>query len=268
MARTLERAWRVIGTGVSFAVFGLAGLVLSLTLFPLLTLSTRDHALATRRVQAAIACSFRAFAALMRGFGLFTLDVRDAARLRRPGILVVANHPTLIDVILLAGLMPQADCIVKQALQANPFLRRAVRAAGYIINTEPDGLVDECAARLRAGRSMIIFPEGTRTPGAALGRFQRGAARVALAAGCDVVPVSIRCDQPWLRKHTRWYRVPAQRPNVTLDVGEPIVVGAVARSADPASIQARRLTRLLEQRLALGPQAPPPPPSAPGLQFT
>ena len=62
------------------------------------------------------ACSSRSglYMETMRVLGILTYRVEGAERLREPGRLIVANHPTLIDVVLLVSLMPEVDCIVKR----------------------------------------------------------------------------------------------------------------------------------------------------------
>ena len=119
----LDRGWRIFGTGLSFACFGLGGVLLSLTLFPLLRLTSPDRDTTRRRIQRAMHYTFRLFVLQMTLLGVISYEVRGRERLRRGGALVVANHPSLIDVVLLIALMPEADCIVKQALWRNPFLR-------------------------------------------------------------------------------------------------------------------------------------------------
>ena len=94
------------------------------------------------------------------------LDYRiDGAEILRQerGCLVVANHPTLIDYVLLASVMPETDCLVKSALLKNPFLGGVVRAADYLINSEAETLLPRCQQRLAQGDTILIFPEGTRT---------------------------------------------------------------------------------------------------------
>ena len=127
----------------------------------------------------------------MRVLGILTYRVEGAERLRKPGRLIVANHPTLIDVVLLVSQMPEVDCIVKRGLWRNPFLRWPVSWAGYLPNSEGEQLIEACAATLRRGHSLLVFPEGTRTvPGKPL-RMQRGAAHIALAADAEILPVTI-----------------------------------------------------------------------------
>jgi 1-acyl-sn-glycerol-3-phosphate acyltransferase len=240
---TWNRAWRVFATGFAFACFGLGAVLMGFTLWPLLRLSSRRHG--TARVQRAVSASMRVFVWLMKSLGLLTYEVRGLEKLRPRGQFVVANHPTLIDVVFLVGLMPEVDCIVKQALWRNVFLRWPVSWAGYISNESGEGLVAACAAALRAGRSLVVFPEGTRTrPGVPMS-LQRGAAQIALAAGCDFRPVTITCEPITLYKGNAWYRVPDRRPHWILTAGEPIRVGDFATPDEPAPLAARHLTQAL-----------------------
>lgn len=240
----LNRAWRVFATGFSFMCFGLGALLLGFTVWPLLRLSSTDVRVGVARVQRAVSASMRLFVWLMKSLGLLTYEVRGLEKLADRGQFVVANHPTLIDVVFLVGLMPEVDCIVKQALWRNVFLRWPVYWAGYISNETGAGLVAACAAALRENRSLMVFPEGTRTrPGQPLA-FQRGAAQIALAAASDLRPVTITCDPITLFKGNSWFRVPSRRPHWVISVGEPIPV-APYLNGEPLPLAARHLTQAL-----------------------
>jgi 1-acyl-sn-glycerol-3-phosphate acyltransferase len=164
--------------------------------------------------------------------------------------LVVANHPTLADVVNLLAHLPQADCIVNVSRARNPFLRGAVAAAGYIRNDGGSQVVEESVRRLRAGRTVLVFPEGTRSPRGGLQPFQRGAAHVALRANCDLLPVVIDCQPPTLMKGQAWYEVPERTFRVTLRVEEPISPKPYADSGRSAPIAARQLTAELREWFA------------------
>ena len=86
-----------------------------------------------------------------------------------------------------------------------------VRAAGYIVNDHAVQLINDCGKSFKAGRSLIVFPEGTRSPAYGLRTFKRGAAQIALRTGVPIVLVVITCDPPTLMKGQPWYKIP-ERP--------------------------------------------------------
>jgi 1-acyl-sn-glycerol-3-phosphate acyltransferase len=242
----VNRLWRVFGTGLSFVCFGLGAVLLGFTLWPVLRFSTLDRRRGIARVQRAVSVSMRLFLWLMKTLGVVSYEVHGRERLAQRGQFVVANHPTLIDVVILVGLIPEVDCIVKQALWRNVFLRWPVYWAGYISNATGEGLISACVEALRAGRSLMIFPEGTRTkPGGGSLEFQRGAAQIALAAQVPLRPVTITCDPITLFKGNAWYRVPARRAHFVIAVGEPIPVIEFLTRAEPPPLAARHLTKAL-----------------------
>lgn len=162
------------------------------------------------RAQRILQTSFRFFIRMMTVLGVIALDVDDEGRLRAlKGQLVIANHPTLIDVVILIALIPQAQCIIKYQLWSNPFLRHIVKTMRYIRNDlPPDQFMDACRAVLAEGNNLIIFPEGTRSPAGSLHRFYRGFANIALLLQKDILPITISCSPLMLTKGTAWYRIP------------------------------------------------------------
>lgn len=214
--------WRLFATALCFAVFGICGLLLGLVIFPMMRLLPGRSGAHRRRVRAALRAVMRTYVEFMRAVGLLTYEFAGTERLGRPGQMILANHPSLIDVIFLIGFTPQATCIVKRALWSNPFTRWPVAAAGYVRNTPTATMIELTSQALREGQSVIIFPEGTRTtPGRAL-EFQRGAANIAVKAATVVTPVIIRCNPTTLAKSMPWYRIPARRVRFSLRVGGDI----------------------------------------------
>ncbi|MEO7478494.1 MAG: lysophospholipid acyltransferase family protein [Lysobacteraceae bacterium] len=241
MLDRLNYLWRVIATGVSFLGFGIGGVIQWLLVFPCLNLCVRDTDRRSRLARAVIHRSFAAHIELMRRLGVLTYDIRGAERLQRHGLLILANHPTLIDVVFLISLTPDADCVVKSRLARNPFTRGPVQATGYICNDSGIGLVDDCIASVRSGKNLVIFPEGTRTARNGELHLQRGAANIAVRGALNMTPVVIRCSPPALSKGVPWYRIPSRRFHVTVEVGEDLPVAPFLDQAT-AAIAARRLT--------------------------
>jgi 1-acyl-sn-glycerol-3-phosphate acyltransferase len=245
----LNRWWRIVATGFCFACFGLGGLLLGVLVFPLFLLAVRSTDGRSVRARRVIHHLFRAFVGLMCLLGVCRLEVRGRERLQRDGLLILANHPSLIDVVFLMALVRNADCIVKAALLRNLFTRGPVRAAGFVCNDSGPGLVDDCIAAVRAGRNLIVFPEGTRTPAdAGLGKLQRGAAHLAVRGGLAITPVRISCCPRMLGKADKWWRVPRRAGHFVIDVGDDIPVASPVQEGLQA-LAARRLTDELKRHL-------------------
>lgn len=245
MSGRLNLYWRVVATGISFGVFGIGGLVLRLLVFPLLNLLVwrRERRVAWSRT--VIRLAFRAYVELMRMLGVLRYEIRGQERLERGGLLILANHPTLIDTVFLMAFVKNADCIVKADLWNNPFTRGPVRAAGYINNAGGADLVDDCIASLRRGNNLIVFPEGTRTPLDGAISMKRGAANIAVRGARDMTPVLIRCRPATLGKGEKWWRVPPRRVQFEIEVQEDLAIGQFAGAVSDV-IAARQLTDFLQ----------------------
>lgn len=240
--RTDRYYLRLLATACSFTLFGLGGLILGYVVFPIVSFFSSSPALATQRCRRLIQRSFRAFIGFMRLTGIFTWDISGRELLTRPGQLIIANHPTLIDIVFLIAMLPNATCIVKSQLYQNIFTRGPVSRAAYVANNSPEQLVNDCVNALDSGTSLVIFPEGTRSVKGMPGRFQRGAAYVLLAAKCPLALATLEPKPLMLAKHEKWWQIPSSRPHFTLNI-EDIKDGNIELYPQDTSISARQLTR-------------------------
>ena len=242
----LFRVWRVFATGLSFAVFGVGGLLLRVLVFPLLNVLVRQRERRVRAARDIIRCAFRTYVDLMRALGVLRYEITGLEKLERGGLLILANHPTLIDTVFLMAFVKNADCIVKGALWNNPFTGGPVRAAGYISNAGGAELVDDCIASLRRGNNLIVFPEGTRTGVDGVITLKRGAANVAVRGARDITPVLIRCDPPTLGKGEKWWRVPPRRVLLRIDVQDDVGIASFIGDGVSEVLAARQVTEFLQ----------------------
>lgn len=250
MGAQLHAFSRRVRTGVGFAAVAAHALWLSLVVLPWARWRRRtdresDELLAQRAIHRAC----RRVLDLSQRLDVLRWPGSLPALAGRGPRLIVANHPTLADVLVLGALLPQADCIVNTRRTRNPILRGVIRAAGYIPNAGGPETVAECVRRLAAGRTVLIFPEGTRSPVGRLGRFERGAAHVALRSGVPLTPVLLGCDPPTLKKGQHWYDV-TDRPFVlTARVLPAIAPDGARASGGSTALAARRLTAELRELL-------------------
>jgi 1-acyl-sn-glycerol-3-phosphate acyltransferase len=247
MAERLSRYWRVFATGLSFSVFGVGGLLLRVLVFPLLNLFVWRPQKRIAAARGVIRIAFRGFVWLMQTLGVLRYEIIGGERLQRGGLLILANHPTLIDTVFLMAIVRRADCIVKGRLWNNPFTRGPVQAAGYINNDAGLELVNDCIASLRSGNNLIIFPEGTRTSQDGAIALKRGAANIAVRGSRDVTPVLIRCEPATLGKGEKWWRVPARRVYFRIEVRDDIAIDSFIADGAAEAIAARRLTDYLQR---------------------
>lgn len=244
-------AWRIGATGFSFASFGVGGVVIGGVIAPLVSLSSRNHAVRQQRAQQVIRHSFKGFVEMMVSLGIMTYEVDGLDKLENSRQeLVIANHPTLIDVVVLIGLMEKANCVVKEALWSNPFTKGPVRSAGYILNAGSEQFIQDCVVRLNEDQaaSLLIFPEGTRTAkGDILNEFQRGAANIAIRANVPIRPILIKCTPSTLTKNEKWYHIPSEPFHIQIKVLDTIHVDEILEDTTVSPKQVRQLNQKLQQ---------------------
>jgi 1-acyl-sn-glycerol-3-phosphate acyltransferase len=237
-----------------FFLFGIGAFLLGAIVYPIILVVVRDRVALRKASRRLVGGAFSLFVGLMRFLGLIQVEFENGEALRESrGFIIAANHPSLIDVVILASLIPQADCIVKQALWDTPLMRWIVRRS-YIPNSlEFQKTAELCHASFAEGNSLIVFPEGTRTKEGELPRLRRGAARIALCTGRDILPVRISTsDARGLRKGDPFMCLSKEGPvRFSIRVMPPIRVEEYA-ALEPA-IGARALTKHLSEAICIYP---------------
>jgi 1-acyl-sn-glycerol-3-phosphate acyltransferase len=171
----------------------------------------------------------------------------DTVPLRRPAVWV-ANHPGLLDATFLFAQVPDAVCIFKPALLRNPFIAPAAIMAGSVAGDMGPEFVHDSLAKLAAGRSLLIFPEGTRTAAdATLNPFKPGFALIAERARVPVQVVVIRADRDLLPRGRPWWHVPRLPAKVDLHVDCTVTADPARSVRETAALVEKRLVSLLSQ---------------------
>lgn len=244
----IDRAWRTLATGICFAFFFLGALVISFTCFPVIYAWPGSLLQKRRRARRLICRVFGFFVGMMENFGLIQVRIFNRELLQESaGCIVIANHPTLIDVVILMALIPRANCVVKEALWQSHYLRWVMQATGFISNQNAEHLLDGCRQSLADGDALIVFPEGSRTvPGMALD-FKRGVAHITVRTGAPIMTVLITCRPTTLIKGEPWYRIPPSKAIISLRVQEILQPQALLTCYDDKPAAARQLTRYLQE---------------------
>lgn len=249
----IDRAWRTLATGVCFAFFFVGGLLESLTIFPVLYALPGTRRQKSQRVRFVVHKTFQFFVGMMEAFGLIKVHLHDANLIREArACLLVANHPTLIDVVILFSLVPRANCVVKGELWHNPYLKRVVSAAGFISNADGEVMLRQCQESLSQGDVLVIFPEGSRTvPGEAL-HFKRGPANIAVRTDAPLLTVFITCEPITLIKGEAWYQIPPSRAHIHVYARDWLQPQQLVQDYADKPAAARQLTRNLQDYFEKG----------------
>ncbi|MFN8545298.1 MAG: HAD-IB family hydrolase [Candidatus Binatia bacterium] len=173
------------------------------------------------------------------GTALAGLDVRvhgtEHLWSHRPAVFIF-NHQSAVDMLLLCKLLHRDFVgVSKEEVRRNPIFGPAFALAGTVFIDRFDHrraveALEPAIETLRGGRSIAIAPEGTRSPTPRLGRFKKGAFRMAMAAGVPIVPIVIRNAHDALPKQALVLR-PARvdvvvHPPIATDTWTPVDLAA------------------------------------------
>lgn len=175
---------------------------------------------------------FAVFVAWLKFTRVCRVDYRGFEAAIRGPLVLAANHPGLMDAIYLIARVPEAVCIFKGSIRRNPVLG-AARSAGYLANDGGLGLVRDASAKVAEGATLVVFPEGTRTPtNGTLGRFKPGFASIARQARAPIQLVRITSDAKLLAKGSTWWKLPRLPAHVTVEAGPRLEVEQVRSTAE------------------------------------
>lgn len=167
----------------------------------------------------------------------------------------VSNHQSHYDTAVLFATLPhQLRIIAKESLGNLPFVGWHLRRTGHILvdRRRPDrSAIFRWAERLLAqGLSLIVYPEGTRSPNGVVQRFKPGSFQIALQAGLPVVPISISGTRQVLRKGDL-----AARPGIVRLVLHPPIETRGLGEADPREF-AERVRKIIAPSVSPSGTAP------------
>jgi 1-acyl-sn-glycerol-3-phosphate acyltransferase len=208
MQRLLKTLVDHVGTYVGLIGLGticLAWSVIALVCYPLLP---RCRGTAFGRY--GIMFGFRLYAWTLSAIGAYRLDLSAIDALRAgPPVVLVPNHPSLIDAMLILTRHPNLVCVMKKELMRNIFLGAGSRLARYIPSGQPRKMIKDCIEELGRGSVVLLFPEGTRTTRVPLNRLTGSVGVIAKHAQVPVQMLIVETDSPYLSKGWPLFRVPS-----------------------------------------------------------
>lgn len=219
-----EAVAMVVGLG-ALAVICLAWLPFALLLHPLL-----PRRLGQQLGRWAIATGFRLYLRILEWFCACRFDLTALDTLHDAGPLILAaNHPSLLDAVMITSRLPNAVCVMKASLMDNILFGSAARLARYIRNDVPLEMILGARDALQEGAHLVIFPEGTRTTDFPLDPCTPSTGLIASRAKVPVQTLLIEFSTPYLGKAWPLFRRPELPLTCRIRLGR--------RFAPPSDIQ-------------------------------
>lgn len=198
-----------------------------------------------------------AWGRLLLGLARVEVRVDGAGHVPSGPAVYAANHQSALDILVVFGHLPVDFRIIhKRSLYLVPFIGQTLWLAGHvgIDRLHPFRArrsLDAAVERIRRGTSVVVFPEGTRSPDRSVRRFKRGSFTLALEAGVPVVPVSLVGVRDVVPQ-----ALPSLRPGrVLLRLHPPVAVAG--RSLEDAESLAAEVREIVADSVAAGPEGSP-----------
>ena len=195
------RLIRIITVSFAFFIFAIGSLVLSFILFPIAKFRLKKEKQRQYYIDT-IHKTWEWFTKILYLLGIIKVEFQNQDELKNlRGKIIVANHPSLIDIVLLIGFVPNSVSVVKEALARNFFVKNIVKNAYLINNLDVEKFQADAKELLDAGFNIVIFPTGTRSMDNEPVKLHSGAAQLALMTNKEIIPIRIDLDYPFLSKN-------------------------------------------------------------------
>lgn len=234
----MKKKIRSILTAMSFLIFGLGATILNFGLFPFIK---QNKALCSDIIRNA----WRFFINLMVILKLIKLDIKKLNKIENK--IIVATHPSFIDIVILISLIPRSTCFVKKELAHNPILKNLVTSIFITNEVELDELKDKSKKMLDEGFNVIIFPSGIRHRKNEYPKIKKGAALIAFNAGKNIIPIKMFTSEDFLFINQPFYAGGNNTVIYEIEEGEEISLEDYKNETD--IVAKREITKQIEKAL-------------------
>ena len=184
----------------------------------------------------------------------------DLHNVPKPPFVYAVNHQSLLDVLVLGGVLPHDfKWAAKSSLMKIPFLGWHLQLAGHVPVERGRGsraaaaVIERFVDVLRAGKPLLIFPEGTRSEDGVLRGFRNGGFHAAIRGNAPCVPVALEGTSGLLKKHAKAIQIDTR--TVRVRIGKPIHAlpkGEIREGARVADLRDRTRAAVAELVLEIG----------------
>ena len=193
---------RSIITTFCFILFGIGAIFLNFLIFPFIK---QDKIFCSKIIHKC----WKYFTKFLILIGLIGVDIKHLEKIENK--VIVATHPSFIDIVILIGLIPKTTCFVKKELTKNFVMKNIVNSIFISNELEIEDMKKETKKMLDMGFNLIVFPTGSRHRKNEHPKIKKGAATIALNANKDIIPIEITSSEDFLFIHQPFYEEEKKR---------------------------------------------------------
>lgn len=213
---------RILLVGFLFSWFGFICLVGNILFLPLIAIRLNKFKFFENIARDLVYLAWKFFIFCTKVLGYLDYEFKDFSRLGKPSQIIIANHPSLLDVVFILSKVRRINCVVKSDLAKNIFLSPAIKAANYIVNSEDEELLNKSLNVLKSGDSLLIFPEGTRTKDSI--NFHKAPFYMAIHGAKILTPIFIDMNPRSLQKGVKWYKTPKSKIKYKIKISDDLIL--------------------------------------------
>ena len=223
---------------ISFFVFGCGAVLLNFFVFPFI----KNNKFLCSDI---IHYAWKFFVNFMIMLGLFKLEIKKLSKIENK--IIVATHPSFIDIVILIALIPNSTCFVKKELAHNPILKNLVNSIFITNEVDLDELKSKSKEMLDMGFNVIIFPSGIRHRRNEFPKIKKGASLVALNSNKNIIPIKFFTDYDFMFINQPFYEVGEHR--VTFEVEQMPEINVQDFISDSEIVSKKKITQQIEKSL-------------------
>ncbi len=243
------RSIRSIFVLMCFAAFVLGAIFLNFIVFPIANFFLKDKQL-LYFYSDIIHNTWKWFVRILIFFKIIKLNITDLDNIKQiKQKIIVATHPSFIDILILIALIPRTTCIVKYSLSKNPILFNLVNSIFIMEDESLEKLKEHTKKMIDNGFNVVIFPMGIRHRRNEFPKIKKGAATIAMNANSNIVALKYYTDFDFLFISQPVYE--AGEKAVTYDlsyVGE-IDVKSMLQNSENEIVIKKNITKMIASSL-------------------
>jgi 1-acyl-sn-glycerol-3-phosphate acyltransferase len=232
---------------ICFLIFGIGSFFVNFIIFPasklLLPPKNRNdfYSIIIQR-------TWRFLIFLLESLRLIKLDIKDLGALESiKNKVIVATHPSFIDIVILMAFIPKTTCFAKEKIATHPLLKNILSTIFITDNIDIDGLKEQSKKMLDFGFNVIIFPSGIRHRKGEYPKIKKGASLIALNSKKNIIPIKLYSDDDFLFINQPFYEAGESCVTFTVEVLPEIDINTEIKTDD--IIAKKNITNKIEKSL-------------------